>query len=508
MNILSVRQHEPLPKLTIEHKSMPKSDYLSFFSLPEIGISDKVFFGVSHFFNRAKVRAGWENYNEIVHSSDNKGRLLLGQLPVDTFITDMLKELSPYGLIVSCIEPYEGAGSASVIDVIKPFAWQQVGIDHYHLPFIDFSDDVNPALALEALAKMLEVYQGGGTVYVHCKAGRSRSPLIVTLFMVILELNKNDRRVYDEKILRRLLNKKIAKLTTQRPQTSIDEDKVNLGVKILQLYLQNPVLNLDLQEPYTQSAKFFAKLTQAPHFKALWHFAYNNAQYLADMQIIMDELYNEPLNVLAALNAMTYEDSDLVQACKKIGKDESGRLVLNQIKHFLFMHKDPEFQPGPSKLSNAYKQFNDAIRNYDYADNVINSARQLQSDIFLAPERNEDKVLWLESTARFLNDPISCANAYYRKAENAVLSDNPAIRRLGKSMVIFGAITLTTIFLAGVISSSTVTLPIIISIGLASLAFILLGKYVMSRATENNIRDRSRELVKEVEASYIESVKL
>ncbi|MBA3536796.1 MAG: dual specificity protein phosphatase family protein [Tatlockia sp.] len=485
---------------------MSKSDYLSFFSLPEIGISDKVFFGVSHFFNRAKVRVGCENYDEILHNSNNNGRLLLGQLPVDTFITDLLKELSTKGLIVSCIEPYEGAGSSTVIDVIKPFAWQPAGIDHYHLPFIDFSDEVNPVLALEALAKILEVYQDGGTVYIHCKAGRSRSPLIATLFMAILELKVNNQRKYDEETLGRLLRRKIAKLTTQRPQTSIDEEKINQGVKILKLYLQNPALNLDLEEAYTQSPGFFAKLTQAPHFKALWYFAYNNSQYLACMQTIMDELYHDPLNVLAALNLKTYEDSELVQACKEISKEESGRSVLNHLKHFLLMHKDPEFQPGPSRLTNAYKQFNDALGKYDYADNVINSARELQSDIFLSPERNEDKVLWLESTAKFLNDPINCAQAYYKNAENAVLSDNPAIRRLGQSMVIFGAVTLATIFLAGVISSSTFTLPVIISIGLASLAFIMLGKYVMDRATENTIRDRSRELVNEVEENYIESV--
>ncbi|MBA2709102.1 MAG: dual specificity protein phosphatase family protein [Tatlockia sp.] len=481
---------------------MPKSDYLSFFTHPEISFPNKAYFGVSHFFNRTKVRMGWVNYDEIVPAHLDKGRILLGQLPVDTFTTDMLSELLPGGLIVSCNESYELAGVATVVPVTPPFSWQPVGIDHHHLPFIDFSDEVHPHLVLEALAKIMEVYHRGGTVYIHCKAGRSRSPLIASLVLYFIEHSSSPIQDYTVETLRASLNAKIAALTEQRPQTKIDDDKINLGVRVLQLYLANPVPKLDLQaKEYTQSSKFFSKLTQSPQFKSLWHFAYNNSQYLADMQTIMETLYQEPLKVLAVLNNFKNNYCELSEAIKNILKNESGRLVLYQFKNCLNILKDPSFQAEETRLSQAYQQFNDALSKYRKTKEVMHVARQLQSDIFLSPERNEDKISWLQSSAKFLNDPIKYANSYFSDAENAVLSDNPALRRLGKSMLVIGAITLTGIFLAGAISSSVFSLPVIISVGIAALAFILLGKYIMDSATENNILEHSRELVKEVGAA-------
>ncbi|MBA2653337.1 MAG: dual specificity protein phosphatase family protein [Tatlockia sp.] len=476
-----------------------KSDYESFFSHPIINFSNKVYFGVSHFWNRAWVAAGWVNYDEIVPSHNGKGKILLGQLPVDAFNPELLKELSPKGLIISCNESYELAGSETIVPVTKPFLWEPTGIEHHHLPFMDFSDKVHPSLLVEALDKMMETFLRGGTVYVHCKAGRSRSPLVVSLFKTILKLNSGYHPIDNsEEALRPLLDEEIRKLTEQRPQTHIDESKILLGVKVLQQYQAKRVL--DNQQEYTQSAQFFTKLTQAPEFKLLWHFAYNNPQYLADMQCIMNAIYEDPLRVLETLSPHNnYDNSDLGDACGNIKENELGKAILHRLEDFLFKHQKP-VELSPSALRQAYERFNQALSRYKKSDAVIDIARKLQSDLFLSSAMvdNEDKVRWLNRTADFLNDPMKKIDSYSEEAGIAILSYNPWISQLGKGMQYFAAAVFILTLLIGIISTSTVIYPIIICAAVGSLALMGVGYLIKQSSLDTDVKDDSLELVSEV----------
>ncbi|MBA2657565.1 MAG: dual specificity protein phosphatase family protein [Tatlockia sp.] len=479
-----------------------KKDYLPFFNIPPIDTADRLYFGFSHLFNRTKVYAGYVNYNEIAIKHRNKGRLILGQLPVNAFNPDLLSKLSPNDLVVSCCEPYELAGSATLVPVTKPSLWADAGIEHHHLPFLDFTAKVNPHLAVEALKKMCETFERGGTVYVHCKAGRSRSPLIVAIFLSIMDLKTNYHKIgQEEEYYRELLEDKIKLLIEKRPQTHIDEAKILKGIKILQQFqIRNrqakvkkisPVETKE-REIYTQSPQFFAKLTQAPQFKELWHFAYNNPNYLEDMQLIMRALYKDPLTVYTILNAHHYV------AFENINTNQLGQYILYKFEIFLQALIDKTLLDNPTMLVQAHKKFNQALTKYEQFEEIFLKARQLQSDLLLSPESDEDKERWLITTAKFLKAPKLKMDSYMKHIEHAVLSDKPFTRNFGKHMMELGAVMLISIFIAGAITVSTTLHPMIIIAGLGALAFVLLGYIVKQSSIDHSVRDHSRELALEI----------
>lgn len=468
-----------------------KREYLRYFKLENPSL---LFFGVSHFFNRARTVTGWKSYHEVLRH-DNGGRLLLGQLPSNGFNAELLAELSPGGLIVACNEYFELAGCGTVFSVTNPSLWHDAGIEHFHLPFTDFSANAEPQLIFAALAKMLEVYSKGETVYVHCKAGRSRSALISAIFMCVLELRDEDPN-NDEENLKQLLLKKIEQLKSQRQQVEVDEEKINLGVNVLRQYLTKE-RDIEVVEVYTQSEMFFAKLTQAPQFKALWHYAYNQPDNFGDMQVLLNALYEDPLEVLQALNpAREGLNRPLNLACKRIKENQAGVRVLKRLQSFLFQYQAPEYQSEPTDLQLSYQNFNRVLEQYKEEPHIKKIARQLHSSIFLSSEPTKDKISWLEKTCQFLADPTSMASSYYAEAENAVLSDDPTRRKFGKGMLLLGAVVLMATLFIGAFIVSTYTLPVVLSISCAALLFMALGKWTMNSAVDNKVTEHSRGLVK------------
>jgi hypothetical protein len=68
-------------------------------------------------------------------------------------------------------------------------------------------------------------------------------------------------------------------------------------------------------------------------------------------------------------------------------------------------------------------------------------------------------------------------------------------------MVLLGATVLIAILLAAALSTTTFSLPIMVSVAVASLAFIALGKVVINNAVDDRVKERSRELVSEFNLS-------
>lgn len=481
---------------------MRKSDYLSFFKLESVNFFNQGFFGLSHFFNRAKTGITTVNYDEVFHNSAG-GRVLLGQLPVNGFNADLLSDLLPDGLIVSCNESYELSGFASVIDITKPHCWQEVGIEHLHLPFVDFTANVQPALLLNTLNKMLEVYQRGGAIYVHCKAGRSRSPLVVALFMSILDLiaaeSSDDLAEWD---LKNLLQKNITRLEKQRPQTKIEASKVVLGIQILESYDKDHFSATEIEEEeYTQSAEFFDQLTQAPQFKALWHFAYNNQQYLPEMQTIMTALYDNPLNILDVLKSTNWKQpycSPLQKACHKIRRDEEGCLLLVGLEQFIDRHKTQGIQPVQTELNKAFKQFDQSLEQYKKYPTIIAIGREIESKILLAETFEQAKIDWLHKSTRFLNNPGKWAKSYYTDAKNLIFSKNPDQRALGELMFTVAAFVLVLILVFILALANAVTLPIALGVGVAALSFMAFGKTLTDPASAYEVEELSQQLASKV----------
>jgi atypical dual specificity phosphatase len=109
-----------------------------------------------------RVRSWWNRVDEHV---------ILGALPLARD-AQALKAEGVTGVVNMC-EEYRG-----------PIAkYEELGIDQLWLPTIDFT---HPADALvERGAEFIESHaKKGGTVYVHCKAGRARSATIVLWWLV------------------------------------------------------------------------------------------------------------------------------------------------------------------------------------------------------------------------------------------------------------------------------------------------------------------------------------
>ena len=101
----------------------------------------------------------------------------------------------PLKLVVSVVESdeLEGDGFARVKSMMSTEDWEKLGVKHIKINVADFSAKVETNDIKSAVYKMRECIQKeDGSVYGHCKAGRSRSAL---LFAVYLALFGSDPKV-------------------------------------------------------------------------------------------------------------------------------------------------------------------------------------------------------------------------------------------------------------------------------------------------------------------------
>ncbi|KTC77064.1 hypothetical protein Lbru_3171 [Legionella brunensis] len=438
---------------------------------------------------------GWDTYNEILRDENGSGRLLLGQIPIDSFNKDLLSELIPNGLVVSCNDCFELAGCGTPFEVTAPFLWCQAGISHHHLPFTDYSDNASPILVLETLQKMMSVYQAGGTVYVHCKAGRSRSALVVVLFLAIQRVGEQKNISPEE--LRQIFIDCSNVVKRQRPQISLDRDKTELGLQVLRLYYQQ-ILDLDRvtesPQSYLQSVELLGYLSQSLEFKGLWHFAYKHNQYFNEVKLVMDLLYEDTANVLATLRAEHSANSQLAQACRKIKENESGQIVLNALMHFLEKNEHSCALAEVPETEQAFQRFNKVLLSYKEQPEVIKAARSLQSEIFLSSATEVDKSRWLNEASTFLESPNEFAESYFQQLNYTFESDE-TIKNVGKGMMILGIAVLVTAAISAMVAASLMVLPLAATIGLAGL---VCGILLVCSASEDKVGKQAHSLIEAV----------
>ncbi len=84
---------------------------------------------------------------------------------------------------------------------------------HHQVPMTDFGAEITSQAILATVYKMREIIEKGGTVYIHCKAGRARSAMIVATYIAIFGDSKN-------------LESAVNQLKQKRPQVDLHDDKV------------------------------------------------------------------------------------------------------------------------------------------------------------------------------------------------------------------------------------------------------------------------------------------
>ena len=89
-------------------------------------------------------------------------------------------------LIVSVVESFELAGNGLIDKKTYPLEeWSKQGVRHVHLNMSDFSAKVNYHEVAEVVKLMREYIEGGSSVYIHCKAGRSRSVMVCAIYLSV-----------------------------------------------------------------------------------------------------------------------------------------------------------------------------------------------------------------------------------------------------------------------------------------------------------------------------------
>uniref|UniRef100_A0A0N4ZUU1 Phosphatidylglycerophosphatase and protein-tyrosine phosphatase 1 n=1 Tax=Parastrongyloides trichosuri TaxID=131310 RepID=A0A0N4ZUU1_PARTI len=121
--------------------------------------------------------AKWAWYNRIDDG------LILGAMPFKSMIGDLKKE--QVGGVVCCTEPFELAIAYNAMD---EEAWKQENVKFHHVPMADFFGSTSRQNIVDAVAFIKNVNDEGKSVYVHCKAGRTRSATVAMCYL----LNKYD----------------------------------------------------------------------------------------------------------------------------------------------------------------------------------------------------------------------------------------------------------------------------------------------------------------------------
>lgn len=142
-------------------------------------------YSVSFAYNDMMRTTGqWDWWNKIL--STNAASLLLGALPVIQINTNdlvTLRDIEKIGAILSVTEVSENTSEGYLTSTVTPSDWMKHNIRHLQIPAPDFK-----TIPLDMVCRGVEFIhmnlEENRNVYVHCKAGRARSALVVMCYMI------------------------------------------------------------------------------------------------------------------------------------------------------------------------------------------------------------------------------------------------------------------------------------------------------------------------------------
>jgi len=103
--------------------------------------------------------------------------VLLGALPLWKVAKELITKENVKG-VVTLNEAYETRFLCPDVN-----AWQELGARVCHIPTVDYNNA--PSLEqVETGLNFIRSFEGSGCVYVHCKAGRSRSATVVVCYVM------------------------------------------------------------------------------------------------------------------------------------------------------------------------------------------------------------------------------------------------------------------------------------------------------------------------------------
>uniref|UniRef100_A0AC35TY58 TYR_PHOSPHATASE_2 domain-containing protein n=1 Tax=Rhabditophanes sp. KR3021 TaxID=114890 RepID=A0AC35TY58_9BILA len=106
--------------------------------------------------------------------------IILGAIPFQSMKDDLIN-MQNVGGVVCCTELFELSMAYTSMDKTL---WEKEGVRFHNIPMLDFYGSADRSAILDALAFIDSVVAHGKTVYIHCKAGRTRSTTIAACYLI------------------------------------------------------------------------------------------------------------------------------------------------------------------------------------------------------------------------------------------------------------------------------------------------------------------------------------
>ncbi|CAI4230793.1 unnamed protein product [Auanema sp. JU1783] len=116
----------------------------------------------------------WAWYNRVDET------LIVGAMPFQSMASELV-EKENVGGVVCCTENFE---LKAAYQSMAAEEWKSLGVDFHGVPMTDFFGSAGRADIDDAVCFMESVVGKGKTVYVHCKAGRTRSATVATCYLM------------------------------------------------------------------------------------------------------------------------------------------------------------------------------------------------------------------------------------------------------------------------------------------------------------------------------------
>lgn len=132
---------------------------------------------------------GGHHWWDVVFEKGN-AKIILGAMPLQggarNDADEIEKLIGADGGVLSVVESFENKSSGWFFFPVKPKVWLEKGVHHLQLPTADFH-----AISEELIDRGVEYIRSkisqGKSIYVHCKAGKSRSALMVMCYLMRYE---------------------------------------------------------------------------------------------------------------------------------------------------------------------------------------------------------------------------------------------------------------------------------------------------------------------------------
>jgi protein-tyrosine phosphatase len=468
-----------------------------FFSFQEPNLSPKLAYGFTHFYNQARAHIDWQSFNVIKEATEFTGEVMLGQMPLFSFLDPLRKKLANSGLVVSCNDHFELSGVGTFCSIIPPHIWTHYNIEHQHLPFSDFATNADPLLIVQVLQKMVDVHKNNGNIYIHCKAGRSRSALIAALFLCITNdsLKQQLLHTQNKQEIDVILLNMVNHIKEIRSQVVVSKDNLDLGTKILKHYIfywkeihrNQHLFNTDDSVSNKLTAELaLAAISQSDEYKFIWDQGYKNQAFFSVIKLFSEQIYA----YLERNKDKAFEmDQIILDVLKEMDECDSDRI--KDIHMFYLVN---------NRYIHEIKRYPDYIQNLglDLLDKIIKSKLSYA-----------EKASWLEKTRVYLSKPGTeelnqfnkeIHDSYNNEIQNSLVHAGIPLQIIGGFMMVLGAAVIMVALVAGFLSSGSMLGVSLAIIGAAAFgAFqISIGSLLYEHGTSDAVAKASEALVYEI----------